>query len=547
MRNLSPDRREVTATFGRGDERIMEEAASVLGDRLRELGWGDADQIEAAVEVVRNAGSDLLGFMAHFPEPADILPDTKSDGTLHFYRVTRPGKRSEALTVQDMVEPPEARLTVRISNDSDIRALHVSVECHQYRPLGPVRHEETARRLAGIAQHSRAAVGAEVFESLKAATRAGVEQNGEVWASFEEPRAANEAVRDLIAGPPTESTDPKVLHFAAKRRVVEKLYDDHHIRLIGWEAPDVRLDSLVSADRTLRDLVAEYGGKKNLREVRFVDQSELIGFDSKVSTARAYSCGTVFGGKYRNNYSGILIDRRAVCDPNWSAKLLKDSQSTKWWGRRPGDLVSYLLHHEFVHVVDFYDRITELDHTMGTKLKAAFEVYRKLGFMWPNNRFIDWSGLLPLYVYHDGDPADGANAWKEMEVLAEGSVAGSSDTSLPLTDPARVTHVLSHGLDEVEFANTMADWADAHEINWARMRDAGANRGLLHRLFAKVRGPVPATEGEREYLRPVGRWPHEDNQCGPLTMEDIGSVTGRDGLGEFTAGLGGCSSVASKR
>ncbi|WP_406265638.1 phosphotransferase [Nocardia sp. NBC_00881] len=55
----------------------------------------------------------------------------------------------------------------------------------------------------------------------------------------------------------------------------------------------------------------------------------------------------------------------------------------------------------------------------------------------------------------------------------------------------------------------------------------------------KVRGTVPAGEGGGKYERPDVPWPHEQNLCGPLTMQDIGAVTGRDDLGGFTAGSSG--------
>jgi len=185
--------------------------------------------------VVRNAGLDALRFVADFPAPEEFDRFEKPQWFAGKLRSVRPGWDVHDVTIWDLVRLPRVQLTVRLSADSDVRSLHVSVECDQYRPLRPV-DEKVAQHLERLVpQHSADAVGGRVYRSLEAATRSGVEPHGEVWAHFEEPRVVDGSVpRPVDGDEPAESPNQVAGDLEAKRRVVERLYDDHHVRLLGW-------------------------------------------------------------------------------------------------------------------------------------------------------------------------------------------------------------------------------------------------------------------------------------------------------------------------
>ncbi|MGO4618284.1 protein phosphatase 2C domain-containing protein, partial [Nocardia sp. 2YAB30] len=530
IRSWSADQREATVAFSWGEAGAVEAAASALGDKLREWGWRDPGRIAAAMEVVRNAGLGALEFIREFPEPEELAQFGNLPGFDGAFQSARIGQPMEHVSIRRILSTPWVVLTVRWSEDADIRSLSVSVECDQYRMQGPLPEELFSGVEELVPHHSAAAVGAEVYQSLKAAERSGVEPHGEAWAHFEEPRAVDEQAPGRVDGDEVpEPPDQATRDFEAKRRVVDKLYDDHHVRLLGWEAEDVLVDAIESADRELRDLIAEYGGRHNLREVRFVDP-DVLNRISENATGLASSFGTSYTATHANYYSVIEIDRRAVTDRKWSAETLQVSQETFWWGRSPGDLISHLLRHEFIHVLDRSRGITRSPGRLIARMNRAFDVFRSRGLPPSPLTFVGWSGLLPRYPFVDGDPA---KEWKEQEVLAEAGASGARDASLALDDPARVAYGLSHGLDAEEFAHTMADWEQT------RLRVAYGSRGFLRRLVQKVPAPAPAAEGNGAYARPSVPWSHEDYLCGPLTMQDVGAVTGRAGLDKFTAGLGG--------
>ncbi|WP_406265623.1 hypothetical protein OH799_18650 [Nocardia sp. NBC_00881] len=179
IQSLSADRPAATVAFNWGEGRAVEAAALALGDKLREWGWRDQDRIAAAMEVVRNAGLDALRFVTDFPAPEELGQYMNSEARYRTFESARPGRSPEYVTVRDLVSSPRVQLTLRLSEDADVRSLHVSVECNQLRPLGPLLYESFAKTVELVPQHSANAVGAEVYRSLQAAARSGVEPHGE--------------------------------------------------------------------------------------------------------------------------------------------------------------------------------------------------------------------------------------------------------------------------------------------------------------------------------------------------------------------------------
>lgn len=131
------------------------------------------------MEVVRNAGLDALRFVTDFPAPEELGQYMNSEARYRTFESARPGRSPEYVTVRDLVSSPRVQLTLRLSEDADVRSLHVSVECNQLRPLGPLLYESFAKTVELVPQHSANAVGAEVYRSLQAAARSGVEPHGE--------------------------------------------------------------------------------------------------------------------------------------------------------------------------------------------------------------------------------------------------------------------------------------------------------------------------------------------------------------------------------
>ncbi|OQS15604.1 hypothetical protein B0T44_25975, partial [Nocardia donostiensis] len=448
IRSLSAGTREVTVRFGWGEARTVEAAASALGETLREWGWHDQHRITAATETARIAALDALRFIRDFPAVTELSQFGSQEGLPGMMAGSRPDGEVDHTFIRSMLLP-RVQLTVRLSSNPEIRSLHISVECDQFRAVGPL-DETLLRRLDEIVpQHSAAAVGEDVFQSLAAAARWGVESHGEVWASFEEARLVDES-----PGPGdgmVESPDQANQDFEAKKRLVERLYDEHHVRLLGWEGSDFPVESVASAVRNMRDLIAEYKGRHKLREVRFVDENYLRTIDPLNSSALTYYCGTRYIGPNENYYAVVAIDRRSAVDPEWASETLQRSREAGWWGWAPGDILSAILRHEFRHVVDQSRGITRSGSRVGDRLKAAHEVYRVSGLPSVAETSDIWVAGLPRYAFIGGDPARGLD---DKETLAEGGLAGASDPTLPLTDPARVVHGLTHRLDPVEYART---------------------------------------------------------------------------------------------
>jgi len=78
-------------------------------------------------------------------------------------------------------------------------------------------------------------VGGRVYRSLEAATRSGWSRTGKSGRISKSRASWTESVpRPVDGDEPAESAEPGSRDLEAKRRVVERLYDDHHVRLLGW-------------------------------------------------------------------------------------------------------------------------------------------------------------------------------------------------------------------------------------------------------------------------------------------------------------------------
>lgn len=98
IRDLSENAVDLTVFFEPDGARHVDAVASALGDMLRERGWRDPAQIEAATELVRRAGRNVLRYLDQYVESIAQADLGHAD------------KRA-------MLEGAVARLTVRISTE----------------------------------------------------------------------------------------------------------------------------------------------------------------------------------------------------------------------------------------------------------------------------------------------------------------------------------------------------------------------------------------------------------------------------------------------
>ncbi|MGK8511065.1 alpha/beta fold hydrolase [Nocardia asiatica] len=399
----------------------LEAVATAVGDMMRERGWRDRSQTEAATELVRAAGRNAMTYME---------------------RYTRSLQRSgvEWWDEQTAVQNMKARLTLRMATQGESRSLYVSLDVDQHRPE---RFPDITMFRWHAPLFSDVQVGTEVRELLGKATVSGVEQWGEVWARFDEPRPEPSG-ESVIEPPPRGDLE-------AKARIVRKLYDDHHIRFLGWEDPVVGVQAVESVDRALRNLIAEYGSRFALREFMFDD--ETVGF----GVTRSFGSTTPDSKDY---YSSIRLNRKIFTDPDF-AQSWADQVADHRWAESDEDMIYELTHHEFIHVVA--DEGNWVLHDLAPALlRAAYELYREHELIPADVGYTEWLALLPHYsLLPFSHPV--TDTFDPIEGVAEGARTGAVVSSLPLTHPARVLHWLTVTRDGSSPAEFLARWAQRQD------------------------------------------------------------------------------------
>ncbi|MFI9415040.1 amidase family protein [Nocardia gamkensis] len=452
------------APDGLRTEEDLEAVAMAVADMMRERGWRDRSQIEAATELVRGAGRNAMTYMERY---------TRS--------LQRRGVEwyEEQTAVQDM----KARLTLRMSTQADARSLYVSFDVDQYRPE---RYPDIEMFTWHAPLFSHAEIGAEVRELLGPATMSGVEQWGEVWARFEEPRS--EPSGDSVVEPPSRGD------LEAKARIVRKLFDDHRIRFSGWEDSVVPVQAVESADRALRDLIAEYGGRFALRYFRFDDEIEGFGLTQSFGTTTP---------DIKDYYVTVTLNSKIFTDPEF-ARAWAEQTADHRWAESAEDMIYQLTHHEFIHVVADEGNWA-LHHLAPAMLRAAYELYRALDLIAADVGYTEWLAQLPHYsLLTFTDPV--TNTFDPVEGVAEGARAGAVESSLPLTHPARVLHWLTVTRDGSSPAEFLARWAQ-------RQASGEPDISLLLQDFRDVTGRDDIAMPPR--LRP-----------GDTTVEVLAAATG---------------------
>ncbi|MEU5761578.1 M3 family metallopeptidase [Nocardia sp. NPDC047648] len=405
------------APDGLRTEEDLEAVAMAVADMMRERGWRDRSQIDAATELVRGAGRNAMTYMERYTRSLQRRG-------IEWYE--------EQTAVQDMT----ARLTLRMSTQADARSLYVSFDVDQYRPQ---RSPDIEMFTWHAPLFSHAEIGAEVRELLDPATVSGVEQWGEVWARFDEPRS--EPSGGSVVDPPPRGA------LEAKARIVRKLYDDHRIRFRGWEDSVVPVRAVESADRALRDLIAEYGGRFALRYFRFDDEIEGFGLTQSFGTTTPDT---------KDYYVTVTLNSKILTDPEF-ARAWAEQTADHRWAESAEDMIYQLTHHEFIHVVADEGNWV-LHHLAPAMLRAAYELYGELGLIAADFGYTEWLALLPHYsLLTFTDPV--TNTFDPVEGVAEGARAGAVESSLPLTHPARVLHWLTVTRDGSSPAEFLARWA----------------------------------------------------------------------------------------
>jgi Zn-dependent oligopeptidase/DNA-binding CsgD family transcriptional regulator/DNA-binding LacI/PurR family transcriptional regulator/serine/threonine protein phosphatase PrpC/DNA-directed RNA polymerase specialized sigma subunit len=445
-------------------EEDLEAVATAVADMMRERGWRDRSQIEAVTELVRGAGRNAMTYMERYTR-------TLQRRGVEWYE--------EQTAVQDM----KARLTLRMSTQADARSLYVSFDVDQYRP-------ERSPDIEMFTWHaplfSHAEVGAEVRGLLDSATVSGVEQWGEVWARFDEPRS--EPSGDSVVEPSPRGD------LEAKAHIVRKLFDDHRIRFLGWEDSVVPVQAVESADRALRDLIAEYGGRFALRYFRFDDEIEGFGLTQSFGT-------TVPDTK--DYYVTVTLNSKIFTDPEFERTWAEQAADHRW-AQSAEDMIYQLTHHEFLHVVADEGNWA-LHHLALAMLRAAYKLYRELDLIPADIGYTEWLALLPHYsLLTFTDPV--TDTFNPIEGVAEGARAGAVESSLPLTHPARVLHWLTVTRDGSSPAEFLARWAQ-------RQASGEPDISLLLQDFRDVTGRDDIAMPPR--LRP-----------GDTTVEVLAAATG---------------------
>ncbi|WP_187684785.1 helix-turn-helix domain-containing protein [Nocardia wallacei] len=425
----APEDPGLVLDFDPADRDRADAAVAALAELLRARGWRNTVHAAAAPELARRAIADardyLDAYRAELPRHLGSIPEDR---------------RARAL--QDL----DIRLTARLSTAADgSRSLHLSVECPQYRP--PYRPYEPHGAAWPAPLHSARHVGPAVRELLSSATRAGIEQWGEVWADFTEPPT----------GAPATVPAPPATPFEAKARMVRALYEDHHVRFVGWEPDDVPPQALESLIRHARARFAE-DGRLHLREIRIADLDEDTG--AKLGRAagqiRSRGSGDPFG---HNHYVTLTINRNRVID------LERHRQQTRFDVAKHhlapmADALGGVFDHEWRHVVDSFTGY-RLSRVAEPLLTFVYSHYLRHGLLPPALTFEQWRNQLPRYALNEHE--DGGYSWNDSEGFAEGSRAATADPSLPPTHPARVLDWLAHRyLDGTRPDHVLADWLADH-------------------------------------------------------------------------------------
>ncbi|WP_280361469.1 alpha/beta hydrolase, partial [Nocardia wallacei] len=414
--------------FRPGDEKQLAAAANALADLLRAHDWRVPAHPAAASDLVRRAGREALAFL------------DRSFRTLR--------RELGVPDHLDLSSTDAARLTVRLSTASDgARSLHLSLECDQTRPVYAPYSDSTPWPAP---LHNDREVGPEVRTAVATATRSGVEPWGEVWADFTEPPADSR---------PPESPPP-VTPREAKARIVRALYEDLHLRLDGWEDPEIPPEAVaVLADRA-RVLIAEFG-RRRLRGIR-IEPNKVNGV--------TFNEGSVDPTGF-NHHTTIVMDKQyllqvLIIDDLPALRAQADHhEAINFWGRSD-DPLGGILDHEFRHA---------LDAATGYRLSALSEQLLPLihadlvdrGLLPRDLHFRSWFDLLPGYG-RNVQPVDGVSL-VAVESFAEGGRAGSADPSLPATHPARALDWLTRryldGTVPDSVQEVFQDWlTDHHDL-----------------------------------------------------------------------------------
>ncbi|MBF6174731.1 ElyC/SanA/YdcF family protein [Nocardia blacklockiae] len=414
--DLTLDIHPFFASDGVKTEEDVDTVAAAVGDMMRERGWRDPGQIDAAAELVRTAGRNAVTYMTSYTDALQQQGSSRIDGA-------------------NLLDGMRARLVLRMTTHAGHRSLQVAVMVDQHRPRR-VATLESSTWPAPLFSHEH--IGTDIRAALDSATRSGVEQWGEVWARFDEPRSGE------IDSADTESRPTGELH--AKARIARKLYDDHHIRMLGWDIAVVPLAAVESVDRTLRALIAEYGGCFALRFIGFREVPEDYGATESFG---------ITSSEFQDHYTTITISTRIFTDPA-APQRWADRVANHHYAKSDQDIVSQATYHEFLHAVAGNSDWILHDQAPAALL-AAYRLFLASGLLPGSPSFDEWLTQLPGYAFVDGNPDTATIDPKEG--LVEGATAGALESSLPLTHPARILHWLMVTRDESSPAEILARWA----------------------------------------------------------------------------------------
>lgn len=380
-RLIAPD---LVLEFRPGQTGHVAAAARALGDQLRTLGWRDPAQIDAATGLVQQAATRALRYL----EGDD-----------------RPISAEEQMTV---------RVTLRVStDDAGFRSLHVSVEGHDRLDLR--RFTSKTFKSQYLAVNSTVVVGPEVEEILHTTTtRFGVRAWGEVYADFVEPQPAKWQKRSDVA----DTALPQ--EYAAKARIVQKVYDDHHIRVTGWQ--DVELESLEILARTVDLWVMEEGGPFDLRQIDIMTKQELPSLGQGMAN--------------RDHFSTVVLSKRLLNDPAWALEAQNWARDTEFGVETSEDFVAHVLRHELNHIKDYASgpRGARIQDGFSAALQESYAYYDAQSSLPLGMEFTDWQAQLPRYAFQNADRSLELNP---NEATAEGGMY-RFDPNSSLLGPGRI-------------------------------------------------------------------------------------------------------------
>ncbi|MGW5729628.1 MFS transporter [Nocardia beijingensis] len=403
------------ASDGLKTEEDVETVATAVGEMLREHNWRDTAQLEAAAELVRAAGLNAVTYMTSYTRALQRAGVSQWDEERALHGI-------------------QAKLMLRLSTQAGSRSLYMALEIDQYRPE---RSPDDEIFTWPAPLFSDTQVEAGVRTLLGSATVSDVEQWGEIWARFDEPRSDGD---DALDEPPPRGD------LEAKARIARRLYDDHHIRILGWEESIVPLQAVESVDRALRDRIAEYGSRFALRDVTFDDIEEF-------GLTRSFGTTTPDA---KDHYTSITINRRIFTDPEVRREWAEQVRNHRY-AESAEDMIYQLTHHEFIHVV-VDDGNWMLHAPAMALLRSAYALYRDSELIPADLEFTEWLALLPHYALLSYIHPE-TETFYPVEGVAEGARAGAVESSLALTDPARILHWLTVTRDGSSPAPTLAQWA----------------------------------------------------------------------------------------